>query len=304
MNGPDPQAARHTVAWYRFQNGTTVDPAHLPLVRELALLGAPEHAEAAVRLCRAATGLVGYRERHGLPVTRATVLDPSTVADHLAALAETLGAGSVRVHAAALSRITAADLGHSRPRQPTSPYSTSEVEGLLDWADRAPDPHVRHGLLGILAFGLGAGLDADTLLHLDAPDVTQPGAVGPVLATIHGPDGTDGARTVAMLRPYETLARDLAAAAGTGWALRPAGAPPVPRAWKPIVSAGCPNPRLPDLNPRRCRRTWLHNHLEGATPLVPLMRAAGFDHTTNLVKPIRRLAPLPAADRDTELRGV
>lgn len=305
MTAPVPQTARDTIDRYRLRHGSTVDTAHLPLVRELALLGAPATADAAQRHCRAVTSLIGFHEKHGLPVDRATLLRPDIVARHLSALAPILEAQSVRMHAVSLQRIALADKpGPTRtePRLPTDPYSPADVQRLLDWADATADPQVRHGLLGILAFGLGAGLNSSDLAELDGPDISPRGPGAAVTVEVRGLARPDRKRTVPLLEPYERLGRELAAAAGNGWLLRPWGAPAGPRNWKPIVFAGRPDPRLPDLNPRRCRRTWQHTHLEGGTPVKALMRAAGQDRTYYLVAPTRRLDPLPPADRDTELR--
>lgn len=305
MTGPVPPAARASVDFYRLQRGSPVDASYLPLVRELALLGDPRTPDAALRHCRAAAGLVAYHLRLGLPVDRATVLRQESVTWHLTALAATRQDHSVRIHAVALGRMLLADRppppGQAAP-DPNVPYSPGDVQGLLHWAGSAADPAVRHGLLAVLAFGLGAGLGAADLHGLDGPDVAL-GPDGAVLVTVRTPAPPGGGRAVPVLRPYERLAADLARAAGAGWVLRPEGTPDGPRGWKALVAAGHPDPRLPALNPRRCRRTWLHTHLEGGTPPVELMRAAGIAWVNSLVKPTLRLPPLPATDRDAELRA-
>lgn len=303
MTSQAPESARDAVASYRFQNGSNVDPGHLPLVRELALFGRPATAAAALRHCRALASLVEYHVERGLPVERTTLLDQDTVTRHLARVAATRHAHAVKTHAVALRRVALADgpaPAGTGPRLPVEPYGPEDVQRLLDWADSAPEPHVRHGLLGLLAFGVGAGLDATDLAHLNGTDVTPDGPEGAVL--VHAVVRPGPGRTVPILGPWERLGAELAAAAGSHWALNPAEAPDGPRNWKRIVAAGRPDPRLPDLNPRRCRRTWLHTHLEGGTPLQPLMRAAGIGRTTSLIAPTRRLDPLTPGDRDHELR--
>lgn len=305
MTGKVPPEVRDAVAAYRLQNGSRVDPRLLPLIRDTALQGQPANAAAALRHCRAVVGLIEHHLAHDLPINQATLLDKPTVTAHLTRIARTRTAHSVKIHAFALDRIArvvAPGTEGGEPRRPAGPYSPGDVQRLLDWVDSTRDRHVRHGLLGILAFCVGAGLDTTDLRGLDGPDVCQSGLDGLVVVNLRADSGPGRQRTVSFLAPWERLGMDLAAAAGNGWVLAPADAPAGPRAWKRIVEAGRPDPRLPDLNPRRARRTWLHTHLEGGTPLQPLMAAAGICGTTSLVGPARRLESLATGERDLELR--
>lgn len=288
--------ASAAIAQYRLPNGSAVPAALLPLIRELALGAVPVNAREAQVNCRAIVALIEGRLAEGLPVTGTGLLDPAGIARHLTHLAPKRRGQVFSLHRHALARIAGEppihvdDDGHA-------PYSPIDVDRLLNWADRLQGSEERHGILAVLAFGLGAGLGRPDLLLLSGTDIEKDPTCGMVTVQV------GDRRLVPVLRLYEALTTELAAAAGNAWVLRPepVGTPRTDRAYRHLLVRVRVDPRLPVLTARRCRNTWLHTHLASGTPVHALLQAAGMV-PKNLAPHLAYLAPMSDSERDAAMR--
>jgi len=290
-------AGDEAVARYRLPNRSGVPVGYLTLVRELALRARPVNAREGQVNCRAVLALAAARLAQGLPVTREALLNPDSLSRHLTELSGAVGGQAFKLHANALNRIARA---YGQPQlgrdEGYAPYRRDDVDRLYEWADRVRDARDRHGVLAVLTFGLGAGLGRPDLLRLVGTHVNTNPHDGTVTVAA-GPN-----RVVPLLRPYERLAAELAADAGTGWALQPATARATGTviAYRDMLLRARPDPRLPILTARRCRNTWIDTHLAGGTPIAALLRAADLT-LRDLDRHVVHLALLPDEDRDREL---
>lgn len=153
---------------------------------------------------------------------------------------------------------------------PKSPYSTAEQAQLASWANSQASARRRRDAHTILALGLGAGLAAGELKHVQVGDLTVDDQ-GVLVRVTHGRP-----RIVPVLAEWEAPLRHLVD-----------HAPPECYAFG--VERTAPNSRngvsnfvartRGDVglrpNSHRMRATWIVGHLTWGTPLVPFMEAAG-----------------------------
>jgi hypothetical protein len=152
--------------------------------------------------------------------------------------------------------------------------------------------------LALLALGLGCGLDARDLSWVRGSDVTAEGD-GAVLVTVSG--GTRP-RTVPALAAYASTIAQRARAVGEG--LMIGG---TMRGRRNVTSYALerlvPDRDLPRLVMGRLRSTWLLTHVNLATPLPTLMRAAGLTTVRPLEDLLGFAEPIDDAVADRFLRG-
>lgn len=183
-----------------------------------------------------------------------------------------------------------------RYRRVRPPYPAAEVAALLRLARAQPTPSRRQMLSGVLALGLGCGLDSRDLAWVRGIDVERR-ASGAVLVTV---SGGSRPRQVTALADYEDLLWQTAGHRGEklviGGFLR--GRRNVTRGPFDNIVGGDDFPRL---EPARLRSTWLVTHLRLRTPLPVLMTAAGL----STVRPLEDLLGYAGDEVDSQaaLRG-
>lgn len=281
------------------------DPADAPMLRRLALAASPNNA-ADVRLMLAAlSGLAFWAAETGWPVTDETLTDPDLVARYDRVGMPGSGHRFRRRTRRLLDRVGAAHreqaLAPPTPGPPeradTKPYTDTDVDALIRWANGQRSDLKRHALLAIISTGLGAGLTTADLLTVHGPDIrTHPD--GTVTVHVHG----GKPRTVTVLRRYEHLLAGLAAHVRDGWLVAP-GPPPasstgLARQWERAQ----PNAAGPDLTLRRCAVTWQRDHLRLGTRLDVLAAAAGVGAKGLADQRVPQLAPEPDSQATTRLR--
>jgi integrase len=150
---------------------------------------------------------------------------------------------------------------------PSAPYSAREVVTLKSWALTQSTAQRRSNAEALLALGLGAGLAGREIVKLAVGDI-QADDDG-VLILVRG----DRARSVPVLREWERALTELVSTRlAETWAFREQHAAVNRNLITDFVSHSEGKIRL---QARRMHSTWIVQHLEAGTPLVPLMRAAG-----------------------------
>ena len=150
---------------------------------------------------------------------------------------------------------------------PTAPYTAREVVTLKSWAIAQTTAERRSNAESLLALGLGAGLAGREIVNLTIGDIRADH--DGVLITVRG----ERARVVPVLREWErALAERVDGCQDETWAFREQHAGANRNLITDFVSRAEGKIRL---QARRMHSTWIVQHLEAGTPLVPLMRAAG-----------------------------
>ncbi|MGY4858269.1 hypothetical protein [Cryobacterium sp. AP23] len=150
---------------------------------------------------------------------------------------------------------------------PSSPYTARDVVTLKSWAIAQTTHERRSNAEALLALGLGAGLAGREIVNLRIGDINADDHG--VFIRVRG----ERSRVVPVLREWE---RALAARVDPGqtetWAFRQQHASANRNLITDFVSRAEGKIRL---QARRMHATWIVQHLEAGTPLIPLMRAAG-----------------------------
>ena len=150
---------------------------------------------------------------------------------------------------------------------PTAPYTAKEVVTLKSWAIAQTTAERRSNAESLLALGLGAGLAGRKIVNLTIGDIRADD--DGVLITVCG----ERARVVPVLREWErALVERVGACQDETWAFREQHAGGNRNLITDFVSR---SEGKIQLQARRMHATWIVQHLEAGTPLVPLMRAAG-----------------------------
>ncbi|TFD04855.1 hypothetical protein E3T25_04910 [Cryobacterium sandaracinum] len=174
-----------------------------------------------------------------------------------------------------LLRISAALLDPAAPpvlrplggSDPSAPYTAREVVTLKSWAIAQSTAERRSNAEALLALGLGAGLAGREIVNLTIGDIRADD--DGVLITVRG----ERARVVPVLREWErALVERVGACQDEAWAFREQHAGGNRNLITDFVSRAEGKIQL---QARRMHATWIVQHLEAGTPLVPLMRAAG-----------------------------
>ncbi|MEC5170373.1 hypothetical protein [Glaciihabitans sp. GrIS 2.15] len=176
-------------------------------------------------------------------------------------------------------------LGGSDPSQP---YSPSQVTLLRGWAVNQQTVGRRSNAEALLALGLGAGLAGREILALTAADIDVDDAG--VVIRVSG----DRARDIPVLARWEDQLIDHLDRIADGYVFRQNRSSLNHNLITDFVSRD--PARLP-LTTRRMHATWIVNHLEAGTPLVPLLRAAGLSSPEALDRFLRFVPVTPSTDR-------
>lgn len=157
---------------------------------------------------------------------------------------------------------------------PSLPYSAREVTALKSWAYAQATPRRTVNAEALLALGLGAGLAGREIINLTMGDIhaDEDG----VIVTVRG----DRPRTVPVLREWELALRDMTVFAADGEAVFRDGRETANH--NLITDFISRSEGKIHLQTRRMRATWLVQHLNAGTPLIPLMMAAGLKSTEAL----------------------
>lgn len=172
------------------------------------------------------------------------------------------------------------------------PYTTIEVTALRTMTQRRCHTPAERTMRLFLAFGLGAGLDAEDIKPLRVEHIGARGGV----VFIAVPAGRRPARTVALDPRWNgDLAALLAALPDDGPVLGVSDVTVTPHRVSTLSSVATGDVSF---SPRRLRTTWVVHHLTIGTPIKTLMAAGGF---TNLTALDRFLPHVPEPDPLTAL---
>jgi len=156
------------------------------------------------------------------------------------------------------------------------PYSAREQAALYSWANGQPDGERYSSAMTLLALGLGAGLTGSEIARLKVGDilVDEEGVVVHV--------GGTRPREVPVRREWEGVLVERVTGRDAGsWAFRE-GRKGENR--NLVTDFAARSHGEVELQSRRMRATWIAHHLNVGTPIVPLMRAAGFSSLESLDK--------------------
>jgi integrase len=225
----------------------------------------------------------------GLPLERSVVFRRDVVARFIAVGCPTLKPASrgnlrsqlLRMSEALLDpREVPRRLAALEPSEPAAPYSSAELISLRSWASTQTTPARRANAWVLLATGAGAGLAASEIGQLRVRDIAVD--EGGVLLQITG----ERPRAVPVLRDWEQVLVDRTRALGPErFAFRENHGVYYPN----LIANFIDRSQVVGVKPQsqRLRATWIVRHLEAATPVVPLMRAAGIESLEALTRYVR-----------------
>lgn len=247
-----------------------------PLVQQAADAAAATPYRAGT-LAALTAQLAHWCDREGLAITNEVVFHPDTVDRFVVQGCAQLASGTQLNYRCQLRRVGERLLGPPLyPLRPVpmrasglvAPYSTTEVAALVGWARGATTFRMRHNLMVLLSFGMGAGLTSQEVNTVVGSDVSED--VDGLLVKVSGPR----ARIVPVLRRWEDHVREAADLAG--W--RPVFLTTRTKVSRKDVTGfveRCATADAPRLRVQRLRATWIVHHLAARTPLQALQTAAG-----------------------------
>jgi len=309
-SGPSDRPADSLVeAWLDQYVPDLAGPEHAQMIREAVRRACPGTVGAAGTMAGSVSGYVMWAQDTGLPVTHRVLFDPETIDRYVAVAMGTLGYGpATRMSAHSQLYAVAGASGYPVPatghryrsaRPGSRPYTGSETDGLVVWADAQRSPRTRHALLAVLGLTLGAGLTARDVAGLLGSDIRRGPHPAAVRVTVRGGDRP---RTVPVLTRYADLVEEHALTAGEHWVVRP-DKPGDAKLLSDYIHKARPDASLPMLSPARCRATWIRGHLEAGTRLDVLIGAAGHTNVASLYSHVRSASPVDQAPFRDPRRG-
>jgi hypothetical protein len=254
------------------------------------------------RTRRALRRLVDFATAEGLPLDREVILDTDSVERFVEVALE--GERSAATYRSTLRRV-APLLTSSAPWEPrpaslrrhalVAPYTEVEVKVLREDAALQPTESRRRAALGLLALGLGAGLDGRWVAKVRAADVVKRGRF--VIVSV----GEPAARSVVVRAEWEHEVLGLAASAGGACLL--GGRSVSSNRTSHLTESLIVPTGHPRLVAARLRSTWLLGHLAAGTRLRELCQAAGLKRLNALSDLIEHLEPLGDREAAAALRG-
>ena len=246
-------------------------------VRSAVVDAAPGTVYSERELYAAATPLTLWAwQTAAMPLTRDVIFAVRTIERFIAvgltqygskASRNTLRSRLLRISEALLDAAAPPVLRPLGGSDPSAPYSAREVVTLKSWASAQTTAERRSNAEALLALGLGAGLAGREIVNLTIGDIRADD--DGVLITVRGVR----ARVVPVLREWErALVERVGACQDETWAFREQHAGGNRNLITDFVSR---SEGKIQLQARRMHATWIVQHLEAGTPLVPLMRAAG-----------------------------
>lgn len=316
LEGPDmdkgtaarsPQAdARDWLADYRPRH---LDPGSWGQVRDFVRecvrqLGYDTDGASAWRVIRALARISVWAVEQGLPLDVEVVLDPDTVERFVSVgLAQDVSRATYRAVLRRVGRrLTQRAPWQPKPatashRQVAAPYSAKEVEQLRADALVQATPGRVRAARGLLALGLGAGLDGRWVARVSAADVTDTGT-GLVLVRL----GEPSPRIVPVLAEWEAEVMALAGSAGKEFLV--GGRSVAKNRAGQLAASVTVGHGLPKFSTSRLRSTWLVTHLTSGTRLPELARAAGMHGVTVLSDLLPNVPAMDDAEAAAMLRGL
>jgi integrase len=263
-------------------------------VKQFALDAVADSADStpytAADLVAAASRLAAWTwQTAGLPLERSVVFRRDVVARFIAVGCLTLkpaSRGNLRSQLLRMSEIlldpreVPRRLAALEPSEPAAPYSSAELISLRSWASTQSTPARRANAWVLLATGAGAGLAASEIGQLRVRDIAVD--EGGVLLQIKG----ERPRFVPVLREWEQVLVDRTRTLEPErFAFRENHGNYYPN----LIANFIDRSQVVGVKPQsqRLRATWIVRHLDAATPVVPLMRAAGIESLEALTRYVR-----------------
>ncbi|TFC18606.1 hypothetical protein E3O19_04355 [Cryobacterium algoritolerans] len=166
-------------------------------------------------------------------------------------------------------------LGQSAP---SAPYSGQEIIALKSWAIAQSTAQRKWNAEALLSLGLGAGLAGREIINLTVADIRSDDCG--VVVAVRG----ERPRQVPVLREWERALIVGMRPEGGSWLFHENRESANRNLITDFVSRSTGKIQL---QTRRMHSTWIVQHLEAGTPLVPLMRAAGLASPEALVRFLR-----------------
>jgi len=232
------------------------------------------------------TRLQCFGDERGLSATAMELLDPAVVEAFCVRGLPARRSSTKGTYRSVLHRL-ARENGHvvsgrgvGFPGAPApAPYSLSERAELYSMACSQPGEHRGPAARVVLAACIGAGLRPNELVALVASDVVSEG--GDVVLSVRGPT----ARRVVVRPPYGKRLFAIAAEAENGVLFRPGLSK---RSYKNAANDLCSHlrgaPGAVQLSVKRCRSSFICDHLAARTPLEELMSVAGICEVESLLR--------------------
>lgn len=225
----------------------------------------------------------------GLPLERGVVFRRDVVARFIAVGCSTLkpaSRGNLRSQLLRMSEVlldpreVPRRLAALESSEPAAPYSGAELISLRSWASTQSTPARRANAWVLLATGAGAGLAASEIGELRVGDIRVDG--NGVLLVVTG----ERPRVVPVLREWEQVLADRTRTLGPDrFAFRENHAANYPN----LIANFIDRSQVVGVKPKsqRLRATWIVRHLDAATPVVPLMQAAGIESLEAMTRYVR-----------------
>jgi integrase len=237
----------------------------------------------------------------GLPLERNIVFSRRVIARFVAVGCPTLkpaARGNLRSQLLRMSEVLAEPsmvvrrLSPLPPSDPSAPYSAQEMRALSSWASTQSTAARRANAEVLIAAGAGAGLSAAEVGELRVRDI-EVDDHGVVLVI-----GGERPRRVPVLREWEQpLINRTKALAPERFAFRENHTAFYPN----LITNFVDRSKVIGVRPQsqRLRSTWILHHLNAATPVVPLMRAAGVESLEAFTRYVRFVGEISSdAERD------
>lgn len=232
----------------------------------------------------------------GLPLERDVVFSRRVIARFIAIGCPTLkpaARGNLRSQLLRMSDalndpdgVLSRRLGPLPPSDPAAPYSARERRSLSSWASTQSTAARRANAEVLIAAGAGAGLSAAEIGDLRVRDIEVDDR-GVVLVI-----GGERPRRVPVLREWEQpLINRTKALAPERFAFRENHTVFYPN----LISNFVDRSKVVGVRPQsqRLRSTWIVHHLNAATPVAALMRAAGVESLEALTRYVRFVREIP-----------
>jgi hypothetical protein len=271
-----------------------------------AVVASARSLEVAKTMCSHVAAFAGWVHSEGLTVSMAVLADEDVIDRYIQAGMTDLPEGTRATRRAILRRVARRIAVDHRPcpeairyRNVRPPYEPWQVARYLELAASQPTRRRCSIALGVLALGLGAGLDGRDMAWVRGSDVST----GPHGATVVSIAGGTRPRTVVVLDRYAPILADCAEMAAD--ALVVGGSTVGHRNTTSVaLSRLIADPSLPTLVPSRLRSTWLLTQLNLGTPLTVLLESAGLTTARPLEDLLSFTAPVPEERAVGLLRGV
>ncbi|TFB91463.1 site-specific integrase [Cryobacterium sp. HLT2-28] len=240
----------------------------------------------------------------GLPLERGVVFRRDVVARFIAVGCSTLkpaSRGNLRSQLLRMSEVlldpreVPRRLAALESSEPAAPYSGAELISLRSWASTQSTPARRANAWVLLATGAGAGLAASEIGELRVGDIRVDG--NGVLLVVTG----ERPRVVPVLREWEQVLADRTRTLGPDrFAFRENHAANYPN----LIANFIDRSQVVGVKPKsqRLRATWIVRHLDAATPVVPLMQAAGIESLEAMTRYVRFVREVDDGEARTRLR--